>query len=98
MALRSKGSGAMAGYIGSHACKTLSRAGFMPVAYDNMSRGNASVPVRHGPRWPADPPAVVADPVRASAILGWHPQHPEIEAIAHTAWRWHSRERPQGAG
>jgi UDP-arabinose 4-epimerase len=29
-----------AGYIGSHTCKALRRAGFDPVAYDNLTRGN----------------------------------------------------------
>ena len=29
-----------AGYIGSHVCKSLSRAGWRPVVYDNLSRGN----------------------------------------------------------
>nr|VFJ53789.1 MAG: UDP-arabinose 4-epimerase [Candidatus Kentron sp. FM]VFJ65404.1 MAG: UDP-arabinose 4-epimerase [Candidatus Kentron sp. FM]VFK08578.1 MAG: UDP-arabinose 4-epimerase [Candidatus Kentron sp. FM] len=29
-----------AGYVGSHACKALARAGFTPVTYDNMSRGH----------------------------------------------------------
>jgi UDP-arabinose 4-epimerase len=29
-----------AGYIGSHTCKALRRAGFEPVSYDNLSRGN----------------------------------------------------------
>ncbi|KUF10665.1 UDP-glucose 4-epimerase GalE [Pseudoponticoccus marisrubri] len=28
-----------AGYIGSHACKTLARAGYTPVTYDNLSTG-----------------------------------------------------------
>ena len=28
-----------AGYIGSHACKALSRAGFIPVCFDNLSTG-----------------------------------------------------------
>ncbi len=28
-----------AGYIGSHACKALKRAGFLPVTYDNLSTG-----------------------------------------------------------
>ena len=26
-----------AGYIGSHACKALARAGFQPVVFDNLS-------------------------------------------------------------
>src|SRR5712671_5712779 len=29
-----------AGYIGSHTCKALRHAGFAPVVYDNLSRGN----------------------------------------------------------
>lgn len=37
-----------AGYIGSHACKALSRAGYDPVSYDDLSRGNAWA-VKWGP-------------------------------------------------
>ena len=37
-----------AGYIGSHACKALAEAGFVPVAYDNLSNGRASA-VKWGP-------------------------------------------------
>lgn len=37
-----------AGYIGSHACKALREAGFLPVTFDNMSSGNAFA-VRYGP-------------------------------------------------
>ena len=29
-----------AGYIGSHACKALAAKGHVPIAYDNLSRGN----------------------------------------------------------
>ena len=29
-----------AGYIGSHACKALAARGFVPITYDNLSRGN----------------------------------------------------------
>jgi len=29
-----------AGYIGSHTCKLLRSAGYMPVVYDNLSRGH----------------------------------------------------------
>jgi UDP-arabinose 4-epimerase len=29
-----------AGYVGSHACKALSRAGYLPVTFDNLERGN----------------------------------------------------------
>ncbi|WP_395543324.1 UDP-glucose 4-epimerase GalE [Neotabrizicola sp. sgz301269] len=37
-----------AGYIGSHACKALARAGFTPVAFDNLSTGWAEA-VKFGP-------------------------------------------------
>ena len=30
-----------AGFIGSHICKALSRAGMIPVTYDNLSTGHA---------------------------------------------------------
>jgi UDP-glucose 4-epimerase len=37
-----------AGYIGAHACKALARAGFVPVAFDNLSTGWAEA-VKFGP-------------------------------------------------
>ncbi len=37
-----------AGYIGSHACKALARAGFVPVVFDNLSTGWAGA-VKWGP-------------------------------------------------
>lgn len=37
-----------AGYIGAHACKALARAGFVPVAFDNLSTGWAEA-VKWGP-------------------------------------------------
>lgn len=42
-----------AGYIGSHACKALSRAGFTPVAFDNLSTGWAEA-VKYGPLFQGD--------------------------------------------
>ena len=42
-----------AGYVGSHACKTLAGAGYRPVVYDNLSRGHAAA-VRWGPLVEAD--------------------------------------------
>ncbi len=35
-----------AGYVGSHACKALARAGFLPVVFDNLTSGK-----RHAVRW-----------------------------------------------
>ena len=37
-----------AGYVGSHACKALSRAGYFPVTFDNLSTGHADA-VKWGP-------------------------------------------------
>ena len=37
-----------AGYVGSHACKALAKAGYRPVVYDNLSRGHRAA-VRWGP-------------------------------------------------
>ncbi|MBI5138127.1 MAG: UDP-glucose 4-epimerase GalE [Nitrospirae bacterium] len=37
-----------AGYIGSHVCKALARSGWVPVCYDNLSKGHADA-VRWGP-------------------------------------------------
>jgi UDP-glucose-4-epimerase GalE len=42
-----------AGFIGSHTCKALARSGFLPVAYDNLSRGRRDV-VKWGPLFVAD--------------------------------------------
>jgi UDP-arabinose 4-epimerase len=46
------------------------------------------VPLRIGPRRAGDPPALVCDPARARARLGWAPRFADVaQAIAH-AWRW----------
>lgn len=42
-----------AGYIGSHACKALALAGFVPVAFDDLSTGWAEA-VKYGPLVQAD--------------------------------------------
>ena len=51
-----------AGYIGSHACKALARAGYRPVVYDNLSRGHREA-VRWGPLVEGD----IADSARLGA-------------------------------
>src|SRR6266568_6476010 len=53
-----------AGYIGSHACKALAAAGYVPIAYDNLSRGNRWA-VKRGPLEQGD----IADPARVRAVL-----------------------------
>jgi UDP-arabinose 4-epimerase len=62
-----------AGYIGSHACKALSRAGYQPVAFDNLERGHREA-VRWGPLIEGDlaDHALLADALRrfdAAAVM-----------------------------
>ena len=55
------------------------------------------VPRRIGPRRAGDPACLVADSSKAQAELGWAPQYTDLDAIAATAWRWHSAH-PHGYG
>jgi UDP-glucose-4-epimerase GalE len=55
------------------------------------------VKVTAGPRRPGDPPALVAQPDRVRAALGFTPQWHDLEAIVETAARWR-RDHPQGYG
>ena len=65
-----------AGYIGSHACKILARAGYRPVVFDNMSRGHRKA-VRWGPLVEGD----LADRGRLTAALVEH----RVSAVMHFA-------------
>lgn len=58
-----------AGYIGSHACKALARAGFVPVTFDNLSTGWRQA-VKFGPLAEGD----LLDPASlAAAFDRWRP-------------------------
>lgn len=48
------------------------------------------VNARLAPRRAGDPPALVADPRHANALLGWRPGSSDLKTIIETAWRWHS--------
>ncbi|HXP31234.1 MAG TPA: UDP-glucose 4-epimerase GalE [Stellaceae bacterium] len=65
-----------AGYIGSHACKALAKAGYEPVAYDNLSRGHRAA-VRWGPLVEGD----LADREHVTATLRRH----DAAAVMHFA-------------
>jgi UDP-arabinose 4-epimerase len=56
-----------AGYIGSHACKALAAAGFLPVTFDNLSIGNRWA-VRWGPLERGD----ILDPARLHEVFRAH--------------------------
>ena len=55
------------------------------------------VKVTSGARRPGDPPALVAQPDRARAALGFAPRWLDLEAIVETTARWR-RDHPQGYG
>jgi UDP-arabinose 4-epimerase len=65
-----------AGYIGSHACKALAGAGYIPVTYDNLSRG-----YRHAVRWGPLVEGDIADRQTVVAALQTH----RISAVMHFA-------------
>lgn len=58
-----------AGYIGAHACKVLSRAGYVPVTYDNLSTGWRQA-VKFGPFEEGD---LLDAPRLAEVFARWRP-------------------------
>lgn len=59
-----------AGFIGSHTCKALSRAGYLPVTYDDLSRGHAWA-VQWGPLEVGQ----IGDGARLAEVIGrYRPQ------------------------
>src|ERR1700744_2261825 len=65
-----------AGYIGSHACKALAKAGYEPVAYDNLIYGHRES-VRWGPFVEGD----IGDHEKVAGAIRRHP----IGAVMHFA-------------
>lgn len=65
-----------AGYIGSHTCKALRRAGFSPISYDNLSRGNAEAV-----QWGALEIGELADRERLFDVMARH----DVSAVIHFA-------------
>lgn len=65
-----------AGYIGSHTCKALAAAGYVPVSFDNLSLGH-----RWAVRWG---PLITADLLDKAAILRALEEH-KIRAVIHFA-------------
>ncbi len=65
-----------AGYVGSHACKALATAGYLPVAYDNLVNGHRDL-VRWGPLEEGD----ILDGDRLDQVFDQH----RPEAVLHFA-------------
>ena len=55
------------------------------------------VPVTEAPRRAGDPARLVASSDRARRVLGWEPQHAQLDAIVADAWEWKQRF-PDGYG
>ncbi len=53
------------------------------------------IPVRIEPRRAGDPSRLVADAHKARAVLGWTPDHPDLNSILRTAWDWRTTH-PRG--
>lgn len=47
------------------------------------------------PRRPGDPARLIASSEKAKKILGWNPEHADLEEIIASAWKWHS-SHPHG--
>lgn len=65
-----------AGFIGSHACKALRQAGYLPVTVDNLSNGHADA-VKYGPLLRGD--------VRDSAFIATSLRAYRCQAVIHFA-------------
>ena len=55
------------------------------------------IEARVAERRAGDPAVLVASSDKAKKVLGWKPQHAELEEIIETAWNWH-RKHPNGYG
>jgi len=69
-----------AGYIGSHTCKALARAGFTPITYDNLASGHRRA-VKWGPLEEGD----LADRARLAAVIARHAPQAVIHFAASIA-------------
>lgn len=53
------------------------------------------IPAQISPRRAGDPAKLIASSEKARKILGWKPEHAELEEIIATAWNWH-KKHPNG--
>ena len=53
------------------------------------------IPAVISPRRGGDPAKLIASSEKAKSILGWKPEHADLEEIIATAWKWH-KNHPKG--
>jgi UDP-glucose 4-epimerase len=51
------------------------------------------IPVQMEPPRPGDPARLIADPLRAQAVLGWEPRLSDLQSIIRSAWEWRLRHQ-----
>ena len=64
------------------------------VAIARKVTGHA-IPVNECPRRAGDPAVLIASSDKIRRVLGWNPQHSDVESIVASAWQWH-KSHPQG--
>ena len=47
------------------------------------------IPARMEDRRAGDPAQLIASSDKARSVLGWNPQHADLEEIVASAWKWH---------
>lgn len=79
-----------AGYIGSHTCKALAAAGFVPVTYDNLVRGHLPAvrwgPFEHGDILDSQRLAEVVSKYRPRTIIHFAAYAYIEESVCHPGW------------
>ena len=53
------------------------------------------IPAVVSPRRGGDPATLIASSEKAKNVLGWKPEHADLEEIIQTAWNWH-KNHPNG--
>lgn len=53
------------------------------------------IPAVVAPRRGGDPAQLIASSEKAKKVLGWNPEHADLEEIIRTAWNWH-KQHPKG--
>ncbi|MDO5519455.1 MAG: UDP-glucose 4-epimerase GalE [bacterium] len=53
------------------------------------------IPAEVTPRRAGDPAKLIASSEKAKKVLGWNPQHADLEEIIESAWKWH-KTHPNG--
>ena len=78
-------------------CNLGSGSGFSVREIINIARKvtGKDISAVEAPRRPGDAAVLVASSEKIKRVLGWNPQHSEVEAIVRSAWEWH-QAHPKG--